>query len=427
MIQSRINLETPSQSVPTRMPDRLTLEFDGLTRQIALADCREIYASFATVFRGWQIREAGAAEQPPVLSLGNTQEGYRLEGDWLAKPIVRRDRVDALCGFIAEFIRAYVNDDQRLLCLHGAAAEFAGRLVVFPNRYRAGKSVLSACLAAAGVRLFADDVLPIGGSDDLGMAPGIVPRLRLPLPDNLAPSTRDFIETREGPRGKKYLYLDLTEAELASYGTRAPIGGFVLLERETGAVPEFEPVDPGEMLRQVIWQNFAREAPAPEILERLERIVRHARCLRLRYERADEAAALLKQTFSSWPAPSAVSQPPDAGVPQPVPAEPPPDIPAGCYLRNPTVTERRVGAEHFLANPQGMAIHHLNPVGAAVWQLMAEPSTLDQLVDPLHAAFPQVPRAQIKRDVQALLDVLIDKRLVVAGRGENTAPVAAPS
>ncbi len=409
------------------MPERLHLEFDGLSRQIALTDCREINASFATVFRGWQILEAAAAEQPPILSLGKTRTGYRLEGDWLAKPIVRRDRVDALCGFIAEFIRAFVNDDQRLLCLHGAAAEFAGRLVVFPNRYRAGKSVLSACLAAAGVRLFADDVLPIGGPDDLGMAPGIVPRLRLPLPDNLAPSTRDFIQERQGPKGKKYLYLDLAEAELASHGTCAPIGGFVLLVRTAGVKPTFEPVDPGEMLRDVIWQNFAREAPAPEILERLERIVLRARCLRLRYERADEAAELLKETFSIWPMQSSDSEAPEPTAPAPMPLEPPSDIPAGCYLRNPTVTERRVGAEHFLANPQGMAIHHLNPVGAAVWQLMAEPSSLDQLVDPLHAAFPEVPRTQIEQDVCNLLDVLIAKRLVIVGRGQGPAPAAAPS
>ena len=152
-----------------------------------------------------------------------------------------------------------------------------------------------------------------------------------------------------------------------------------------------------------------------------------ARCLRLRYERADEAAALLKETFSSWPVESTNAEPPDSGLPKPPPAEPPPDIPAGCYLRNPTVTETRVGAEHFLANPQGQAIHHLNPIGAAVWQLMAEPSTLDQLVDPLHAAFPQVPRAQIEQDIRTLLDVLNTKGLVVAGRSKTSAPDAAAS
>ena len=109
------------------------------------------------------------------------------------------------------------------------------------------------------------------------------------------------------------------------------------------------------------------------------------------------------------------------------PLELPADVPTGCYLRNPAVTEKRVGAEHFLANPQGMAIHHLNSVGAAVWQLMAAPSTLDQLVDPLDAAFPAVARAQIEQDVRALLDVLIAKRLVVVGRRQSPAPAAAPS
>lgn len=400
------------------MPDRLLLEFEGLSRRIVLLDCREVYACFPDVFRGWRIHEAGTAVQPPIMTLKGSAEGYTLETPWLAQPLVRRDKIDALCGFIAEFIRAYVNDDQQLLCLHGAAAEFPGKLVVFPNRYRAGKSVLSACLAAAGVRLFADDVLPIGGPDDQGMAPGIVPRLRLPLPDNLAPATRDFLEARRGPSGKRYLYLDLAATELANHGTLAPIGGFVLLEREAGAELDLAPVDPGEMLRQVIWQNFARESPAPEILRRLERIVGRARCLRLRYDRADEAVALLKETFASWPA--AVENPEGAvqDALGPGPSAPARKVPAGCYLRNPEVTETKVGEEHFLADSKGAAIHNLNPVGSALWQLMAEPRTIDELVDPLHAAFPEVARTHIEQDVRALLKGLVAKRLVMAGPEE---------
>ncbi|MDH3594244.1 MAG: PqqD family protein [Rhodospirillales bacterium] len=407
------------------MTDRLLLEFEGLSQRIVLLDCREVYACFPEVFRGWKIREAGATAQPPILTLEHSTEGYTLETPWLAKPLVRHDKIDALCGFIAEFVRAYVNDDQRLLCLHGAAAEFTGRLVIFPNRYRAGKSVLSACLAAAEVRLFADDVLPIGGPDDHGMAPGIVPRLRLPLPDNLAPATRDFLEARRGPSGKRYLYLDLTATELASYGTLAPIGGFVLLEREAGAELDLAPVDPGEMLRQVIWQNFARETPAPEILRRLERIVGRARCLRLRYDRADEAVALLKESFTSWPAAAEDPQGAVQNAPGPGSSTPVRDVPAGCYLRNPEVTETKVGEEHFLADSKGAAIHNLNPVGSALWQLMIQPKTIDELVDPLHAAFPQIARTQIEQDVRALLKGLIAKRLVLAGpediRGRQSA------
>jgi hypothetical protein len=400
------------------VPDTLLLEFEGLSRQIELRNCPEIHACFAEVFRGLRIQEAGSATLPPIMTLAGSAEGYTLTAPWQDQPLVRRDKIDALCGFIAEFVRAYVNDDQRLLCLHGAAAEFAGKLVVFPNRYRAGKSVLSACLAAAGVRLFADDVLPIGGPEDLGMAPGIVPRLRLPLPDNLAPATRDFLEARRGPRGKRYLYLDLTPAELAGYGTRAPIGAFVLLEREADADIDIEPVDPGEMLRTVIWQNFARESPAPEILRRLERIVARARSFRLRYDRADEAAALLKETFTSWPTGAAPPEATVREVPDPGPSAAAGSVPAGCYLRNPEITETKVGAEHFLADSKGAAIHNLNAVGSAVWRLMAEPKTVEELVDPLHAAFPDVPRGQIERDVRALLGSLEAKQLVLTGSEE---------
>ena len=70
------------------------------------------------------------------------------------------DRVDAACSFIVDLIRAYIAAAPSLLCLHGAAAEFAGRLVVFPTPYRSGKSTLTAYLAAAGVRVYADDILP---------------------------------------------------------------------------------------------------------------------------------------------------------------------------------------------------------------------------------------------------------------------------
>jgi hypothetical protein len=401
------------------MSDRLTLEFDGLSRQIELLDCPEIYACFTEVFRGLPIQEAASANLPPIISLEGSAKGYTLKAPWKDQPMVRRDKIDALCGFIAEFIRAYVNDDQQLLCLHGAAAEFAGKLVVFPNRYRAGKSVLSACLAAAGVRLFADDVLPIGGPDDLGMAPGIVPRLRLPLPDNLTPATRGFLEARRGPAGKRYLYLDLTPAELAGYGTQAPIGAFVLLERQAGVDLEIEPVDPGEMLRTVIWQNFARESPAPEILQRLERIVGRARRFRLRYDRADEAVALLKETFVRWPADAGIAEGSVRQSQGPGPSTPARSVPAGCYLRNPEITETKVGEERFLADSKGAAIHNLNVIGSALWQLMAEPKTIDELVDPLHAAFPHVARTQIEQDVRDLLKDLMAKRLVFTGSEER--------
>jgi hypothetical protein len=50
---------------------------------------------------------------------------------------------------------------------------------------------------------------------------------------------------------------------------------------------------------------------------------------------------------------------------------------------------------------------------------MAEPKTIDELVDPLHAAFPHVARTQIEQDVRDLLKDLMAKRLVFTGSEER--------
>lgn len=402
------------------MPEHtLHLRFEGLARPIVLSDSDDVLACFDRAFRGWRYSVSDSPAENPVLRLSRKDGRYRLEAPWIKHAISRADRVDALCAFIAEFIRAYVTQDDRLLCLHGAAAEFAGRLVVFPNRYRAGKSVLSACLAASGIRLFADDVLPIGGDEDWGVAPGFAPRLRLPLPDDLSAAMRGAILRRAGMGGARYLYLDLNEGELAPRGAAAPIGAIVLLEREPGARPDLSPVSESEMLKQVIWQNFAREAPSSEILDRLHRIVAGARRLRLRYDRAEEAASVLQETFVDWPNAAPDQARPRVGSPAQGRTDTHPSgwdggALDGCYLRKADVRDVTIDGERFLADSAGAAIYHLNPVASAVWQLLAEPRTADNLVDLMHEAFPDVARERIARDVDALICDLAGKRLLLA-------------
>jgi hypothetical protein len=405
------------------LADRILISFDGLPRPVLLLESGDVYNCFSSVFHDWPFRLTEAGGDSPILTVRRTPACYLIEAAWLDAPLRRKDHIDALCGFIAELIRAFAENGPDLLCLHGAAAEFAGRLVIFPNRYRAGKSVLSACLAAAGVRLFADDVLPIGGPEDRGLAPGIAPgiapRLRLPWPDDLSPAAKAFLETHQGPRGRNYLYLDLERARLAPHGAAAPIGGFVLLEREADAEPELLPVAESEMLRQVIWQNFARETPAPDILERLHRLVAGARCFRLRYGRAEQAVALLREAFAEWPAPGS-DEPRSMEsplAPNGIGGRTPTwtgETPDGCYLRKPGITETTVDGERFLADAEGAAIHHLNPVASAVWHLLAEPMTRDQLVELLHSAFPEVARDQIARDVGVLIRDLPAKQLLLS-------------
>jgi len=393
--------------------DVLYLTFDGLGRPIALVGCRQLLDHFPVVFPGWQIDASSETNQSPVLTLGYEKPYYLLEADWLEKPVRRSDKVDAICSLVVEVVRTYVRDNENLLCLHGAAANFAGKLVVFPSKYRAGKSVLSACIAAAEIQLFCDDVLPISIVDGQGIAPGLAPRLRIPLPENLDPESHNFIQSTSALEGDQYLYLDLDNDQLATRGSQAPVGAFILLEREEGASLSLEPVSEAEVLHQVVWQNFARDAEAPRILERLSILVSSTERFRLRYDKAEDAVALLKKTFRAW----SVRNPkvPDTGVTAAQIDISPAHVPPGCYLRKAEIRVVTIDGESFLADTQGATIHHLNPVGSAIWTLLAEPVARADMVDILLSAFPDVNTEQVKDDVNALIDTLESKNLLLVG------------
>ncbi len=202
---------------------------------------------------------------------------------------------------MVDLIKAYIADHPSLLCLHCAAAAYERGLVLFPSGYRAGKSTRAVTLAAHGVRLFSDDVLPIETSDNHGVAPGILPRLRLPLPASAPGSAtyrmRRFVRERAGPKNARYLYVALSQDELAPLGATAPVRGIVTLQRDPAQRPELVETSKSEMVKAGIVQNFARKVPAAEIIEHVFAITRDARCFTLRYARAEETVPLLKAAF----------------------------------------------------------------------------------------------------------------------------------
>ena len=393
------------------MISTMLLSFEQLSRPVALIGCDHLAESISTLLRGWRCREVSAStETPPSITIRRTSKGYELESLWRKSTVAYRDEVNTVCSFIVDLIKAYIAADSSLLCLHSAAAEFAGRLVVFPSHYKAGKSLLTAHLAAAGVRIYADDVLPINERGNRGVAPGILPRLRLPLPDGVEAAFHDYVERRSGLCNKRYKYLDLDADALAPLGEEAPIGAFVLLRRKAGVPPELTPVKKGEMLKRVILRNFSDEVRAADILDRLHDVVGDAQCFRLRYSGAAEAAELLKERFKRWPSRRRTARRParsaTAAAARGGGAE------KEMYRRNPEILDNPVDDELFLVNSSGQAIYHLNAVGSALWRLLVKPIRLDAAVDVLRRAFPGVPQAQIERDVSAVLADLVKRGLI---------------
>ncbi len=252
----------------------------------------------AETLRDWRIEEVRLPEGiTPQIRLSSSRKGYKRDSEWLEKPIVFRDPVDAVCDLIVDLVHAYVADHPDLLCLHCAAVEFRGGLVIFPSTYRAGKSILSVKLASCGGKLYADDVLPIRKSDHTGMALGILPRLRLPLPQSADRHFREYIDRRRGPGSARYQYVKLKRSEHAPLEETAPIRGIVVLEWGSGEAPALVETDRGHMLKDVILRNFARQNPALDIVECLYAVVTNAPCYRLRYETLQEAADLLIDAF----------------------------------------------------------------------------------------------------------------------------------
>jgi len=272
--------------------------FTGLRHPVAFINSEALYRYIFTIFRDWGIKKIDPRdEQRPVITIRKTDKGFQRRSKWLSKPKIFRNPIDTVCDFIVDLIHAYIADNEGLLCLHCAAVKFNQGLVVFPNTYRAGKSILSLKLVSCGGQLFTDDVLPITSHGNFGMALGILPRLRLPLPEALGGAFSNFAFEHAGPKSDRYLYVKLSKLEQAELGTKAPIRGITILQRDTAAKPALMKVKNSTVVRDVILRNFARQNSALEIVDRLYSIAEKADCYTLRYASLDQAVELLDDAF----------------------------------------------------------------------------------------------------------------------------------
>jgi len=82
------------------------------------------------------------------------------------------------------------------------------------------------------------------------------------------------------------------------------------------------------------------------------------------------------------------------------------------YHRNAEIVERELDDVVFLASPNGKSVYHLNVTGAAVWRLMAEPTSVSEACNLLHQAFPNVARSDIEEDISQVVTDLANKGFI---------------
>lgn len=86
---------------------------------------------------------------------------------------------------------------------------------------------------------------------------------------------------------------------------------------------------------------------------------------------------------------------------------PPLDFETTQIAHHAGVQFREVGEEIFLVHPDGEQIHNLNPMAAALWRLMEQPTTARDMADVVQAAFPIMAPAKVKDDVTRVVTALL--------------------
>lgn len=281
------------------MSTRILYKFRAFSRPFSMVDCDELTPVIESLLPDWGLTLYQGLDAPIVdISLRRGSKGFIRESKWLGKK--RRtfsDPVAAVCDLIVDLVHAYVEDHPHLLCLHSAAVEVNGNLILFPSTYRAGKSTLTAKLVSCGGRAFTDDVVPIDKVTGEAIALGVPTRLRLPIPENSDIEFRQFVENQAGPKSKRYLYLERDTDSLAYFAERKAINSIVVLQRTEGVTPRLVEANKGEILRDLILRNFARQGMAIEILDLLQGLVEEKRCYRMEYDTLEQASNLLMNTF----------------------------------------------------------------------------------------------------------------------------------
>lgn len=393
-----------------------SLQFAGTGHPVFCFDAEEVAAHVRTVLKDWP-QMAVETDGAPISVVGD-HGYYSISSPFLAEPLHGLSAVGAACGAIVDTAQSFLSAHPDHLCLHAMSFEIGGQLVIATGTARMGKSTLAARMAAEDVLVYSDDMLPLTAPDNFGLALGVPPRPRMPLPNGsgqtLAAHVRDHAAANDG----RYCYLDSTN--IAPHGRTAPIGAVLLLDRRADGPAGFAPADRAEALRHLLLRNLVRNGPATALTERLEKLIDSVPCVKLFYSRLDDAADLLMAAFQSWPVDveAMVAGQPEPGAPlvsdNSEPRERGKVSPDARFVRAPGILARRVGDEIFLFDSDDTTVLNLNALAGGVWALLEEPVSAREAGDVLAEAFAETPRVVVMADTEALFADLKRNGLIVS-------------
>jgi hypothetical protein len=376
----------------------MCIRFDGASAVIALPLDQRLLDALQVAAAGWSFKEVAAPEAPTTVVLPLGESEYEVHSP--AHEPTPASAVGAACCIMVDVVDDMITKRPATLWLHCGSVLLNGRLVIFPSHSK----------------VFGDDILPLAADDEKGVGLGIAPRLRLPLPASASEGFRRFVGARTGASDEQYAYLRLENAELARHGEEAALGAIVLLDRHDGESARFLPADRAAVLLTLVNQNFTSGEPADRLLARLHALMDRLPSMTLRYSDLDAAVDAIEAMFADWPPSLDMVEDLSTDIGRPRLVRPgeedalqvvsgTPRLPTSTHAlsRSDGISIREVDGELFLAGVQGEAIYHLNPLGAGIWNLLAEPHSQEEIAQIVAGAFPDVERPVIEADVSQLL------------------------
>ena len=378
------------------------LNLRGLRAPVLLAGGEWRRSDFSGFLPNWPFEISENSTQKPFAAIAWLDGRYHFDSDFADEPSLHTTLVNGVCDIIAHAARQRTVEQPDDLCLHAAAVEIGGGLVVFPALRRAGKSVMTAALAARGYSVFGDDVLPVSavpGAPFLGQATGAAIRLRRPLPDNLPDWLYGFAKSEVGPNNRQYAYVG--GRQVAPNGTTAPLRALIRLEYATDGATVLSPMPKTEMLKSLFKQNFGRGATADRILTALFTLANTLPSYHLRYADLDAAISLISEAFENESVPVVNMPPvPDARQSENREESYHSDLP---LRQHPEANLIHLENEAFAVSADQFNVMHFDEGTLRLWALFEQPTSEIDVVEILQAAFPDVAPERLQADAERVV------------------------
>ena len=395
--------------------DGVQLLFEDTTRAIDLVYDSDFLDLIRKIVPHWPFQILEEQEQfvEPFASLEETRSRQIVSSTFSEHRKRFRSPIDTICELVAQLAWATIEANPEWLCVHCAACEINGGLVLFPAIRKSGKSTMTAVLGSQGIPIFTDDFLGIeidATGNLLGISGGVATRMRLPWPDNLSQETKAGLQDCMVASNESYSYHHNPGAMPIVRGRRSPIRAIVLLDREEDlGTAELQEASFNDVLTTIVEQNFARVKYADHILTALHFLAAHVPRYRLKYASVEDGANIVKHHFQSTECVAAPPLPDNLVQHEPITGSSPsapsaaidPDQP---LKQSGAVKYIEVEENIYLAETTGYGVHKLDQISGAIWRLLSEPISIREIVSLLSEAFPETSEQQISSDVRGLMD-----------------------